>query len=237
MYYEAGRILLTWFEHAPLAQITLNLNGTSLLIILLAIGAYWGYQQGFRNLLTIAFWTIAAYIATVQGGNFLVQIINRFWQNGPRLVAFAIGQDPGAAPVFEPLITAQFQIPLFFRFAAFIALVLLGFFFSRNAGWKGDPNEPLAKPLGLFVGALVMLLWSNAMKIFWEQFVADGGGFGGPLANVLNTLPNVGELTTSLIVIFFLIIIALIFVYFPKIWKASGGSGGGGGGGGGGPKK
>jgi hypothetical protein len=223
--HEAVRTLLSWLEMTPLAQIVLNLNGTALLIILLAIGAYWGYQQGFRNLLTMAFWTIAAYVATVQGGNFVVQLINRFWQNGPRLVAFAIGQEPGEAPVFDPLITTSFQIPLFFRFVAFVALVLLGAFFSRNAGWRGPPNEPLAKPLGLFVGALIALLWSNAMKIFWEEFQAGGGSFGGPIANVLNTLPNIGELTTSLIVIFFLIVVALIFFYFPKIWQAGGGGG------------
>jgi hypothetical protein len=227
--HEAVRTLLPWLEMAPLAQIVLNLNGTALLIILLAIGAYWGYQQGFRNLLTIAFWTIAAYIATVQGGDFVVQTINRFWQNGPRLFAFAIGRDPGEAPVFDPLITTDFQIPLFFRFVAFIALVLLGAFFSRKASWGGGPDdkEPLAKPLGLFVGALILLLWSNAMKVFWEEFRAGGGSFGGPIANVLNTLPNVGELTTSLIVIFFLIVIALIFFYFPKIWASSSGGGGG----------
>ncbi|RRR75385.1 MAG: hypothetical protein EI684_04795, partial [Candidatus Viridilinea halotolerans] len=138
-YHEVVRFLLPWHTLVPLAQaqdtITLSLNGTMLLIVLLAIGAYWGYQQGFRNLLTVAFWTIAAYLATVQGGNVIVQMINRMWQNGPRLLAIILGRDTGDAPVFEPLITTDLQVPLFFRFVAFVAIILLGFFFAKNASW------------------------------------------------------------------------------------------------------
>ncbi|HMQ31378.1 MAG TPA: hypothetical protein PKD53_11655 [Chloroflexaceae bacterium] len=221
---EAARMFAQWL---PLAQatLTLNLSGIALLVILLALGAYWGYQQGFRNLITIALWTIIGYILTVQGGTIVVDIINRFWQNGPRLVAFAIGQNPSAAPQLDPLIQSGFQIPLFFRFIAFIVAVLLGFFFAPRSGWKGNPNpgEPLAKPLGLFVGALIVLLWTNAAVVFWEQFVAGGGGFGGPVAQFLNTLPNISVLMPSLIAIFFLIIIVLIVFNFPKVWQAGGG--------------
>lgn len=52
----------------PLAQtvITVNLNGFALLLILMALGGYVGYQQGLRNLLTLALWTIIAYIACVR---------------------------------------------------------------------------------------------------------------------------------------------------------------------------
>lgn len=226
---EAARLLSQWLPLVPLAQtsITLNLSGFALLVILLALGAYWGYQQGFRNLITIAIWSIAGYILTVQGGTIVVDIINRFWQNGPRLAAFAIGQNPNAAPQLDPLIQGGFQIPLFFRFIAFIAAVLLGFFFASRSDWKGPPNEPLAKPLGLFVGSLIILLWTNAAVVFWEQFVADGGGFGGPIADLLNTLPNISVLMPSLIAIFFLIIIVLIVFNFPKVWKPASGGGGG----------
>ncbi|NTU78791.1 MAG: hypothetical protein HGA45_05210 [Chloroflexales bacterium] len=214
-----------WLVLAPVAQasITLNLSGFALLVILLALGAYWGYQQGFRNLITIALWTIVGYVTTVQGGNVIVDIINRFWQNGPRLVAFAVGQDPDSVAQLDPLIQPGFQIPLFFRFVAFIALILLGFFFNRKATWRGAPNEPLAKPLGLFVGALILMLWTNAAVTFWEEFVAGGGGFGGPIAQLLNTLPNVSVLMPSLIAVFFLIIIVLIVFNFPKVWQAGGG--------------
>ena len=221
MFYEAGRLVPEWFLLVPLAQqsLTLNLSGVALLVIFMGLGAYWGYNQGLRNILTPALWTIIAYILTVQGGTFIVDLINRFWQNGPALVAFALGQDPGTAPTLDPLITPGFQIPLFFRFLTFVALVLLGFFFNRQASWKGPPKEALARPLGLFVGALIVLLWSNAAVVFWEQFVANGGGFGGPLAAMLNVLPNVSVLMPSLIAVFFLILIILIAFNFPKVWK------------------
>ncbi|MFV9504922.1 MAG: hypothetical protein AB4911_10205 [Oscillochloridaceae bacterium umkhey_bin13] len=228
LFHEVGRLLLHWASMMPLAQnqIVVPLTGTALLAIFMALGAYWGYQQGFRNLITIAFWTIVAYLMTVQGGNFVVQIINRFWQNGPRLAAFAIGQDPNLAPALDPLIDSGFQIPLFFRFVAFIALILLGFFFAPRSSWKGPPSEPLAKPLGLFVGALVILLWTNAAVVFWQQFRDGGGVLGGPIAEILNVLPNVSVLMPSLIAIFFLIIIVLIVFNFPRVWQAGGGGGG-----------
>jgi hypothetical protein len=224
---EAGRMFNDWIALVPLAQatITLNLSGFALLVILLALGAYWGYQQGFRNLITVAIWTIIGYITVVQGGNFIVDVINRFWQNGPRLAAFAIGQNPNSVEQLGPVIEGGFQIPLFFRFVAFIVAVLLGFFFNQNnrSTWRGAPNEPLAKPLGLFVGALIVLLWTNAAVIFWDEFLNAGGGFGGPLAELLNTLPNISVLMPSLIAIFFLIIIVLIVFNFPKVWQAGGG--------------
>lgn len=224
---EAGRQLINWLTLIPLAQgqIIVPLSGVGLLVILMALGAYWGYQLGFRNLITVALWTIVGYILTVQGGTIIVDIINRFWQNGPRLAAFAIGQDPSSAPALDPLITPGFQVPLFFRFVAFIVFVLLGFFFNQanRSGWRGPPSEPLAKPLGLFVGALVLLLWTNAAVVFWEEYLAGGGGFGGPIAQVLNVLPNISVLMPSLIAIFFLIIIVLIVFNFPKVWQAGGG--------------
>jgi hypothetical protein len=214
-----------WLTLVPLAQtaITLSLSGFALLVILMAIGAYGGYQAGIRNILMIALWSIAAYITCVQGGNFLVDLINRFWQNGPRLVAFAIGNSPDSATRLDPLIDPGFQVPLFFRFVAFVVLVMFGFFFNRKAAWKGAATkEPLGRPLGLFVGGLIALLWTNALVVFWEEYQANGGGLGGPfttLADILNTLPNVSLLLPSLIAVFFLILIILVLFYFPKVWK------------------
>lgn len=219
MLTETGRIALDWHTLLPLAQLNLSLSGTALLFIFMAIGAYWGYQQGLRNILAVALWTILAYLLTVQGGDFLIGVINRFWSNGPRLVGFLLGQNVNEIAPLDPLISPSFQVPLFFRFVSFVALVMLGFFFNRKAAWKGPPKEPLAKPLGLFVGALIVLLWSNAAVVFWLEFLNNGGGFGGPIANVLNTLPNVSVLMPSLITIFFLILVILMLFNFPKVWK------------------
>jgi hypothetical protein len=205
----------------PLAQtvITVNLNGFALLLILMALGGYVGYQQGLRNLLTLALWTIIAYIACVQGGTFLVGVINRLWINAPRFITFLIGNDPTLVPPLDPLITPEFQVPLFFRMMAFIALILLGRFLDSKAAWKGPPKERLARPLGLFVGAFIVLLWTNAAVVFWREFVNSGGIFEGPIALFLNTLPDVSIILPSLIAIFFMILGLLILFNFPKVWK------------------
>lgn len=205
----------------PLGQtaITVNLNGVAILLILMALGGYAGYQQGLRNLLTLAIWTIIAYVLCVRGGTFVVEVINRLWVNAPRFVAFLIGNDPTLAPPLDPLITPGFQVPLFFRAMAFIALILLGMFFDSKAAWKGPPKEKLARPLGLFVGALIALLWSNAAVVFWREFIEGGGTFEGPIATFLNVLPDVSILLPSLIAIFFMILGLLIVFNFPKVWK------------------
>lgn len=205
----------------PLGQtaITVNLNGVAILLILMALGGYAGYQQGLRNLLTVTIWTIIAYVLCVQGGTFVVEVINRLWVNAPRFVAFLIGNDPTLAPPLDPLITPGFQVPLFFRTMAFIALILLGMFFDSKAAWKGPPKEKLARPLGLFVGALIALLWSNAAVVFWREFIEGGGTFEGPIATFLNVLPDVSILLPSLIAIFFMILGLLILFNFPKVWK------------------
>ncbi len=205
----------------PLGQtaITVNLNGVAILLILMALGGYAGYQQGLRNLLTLAIWTIIAYVLCVRGGTFVVEVINRLWVNAPRFVAFLIGNDPTLAPPLDPLITPGFQVPLFFRTMAFIALILLGMFFDSKAAWKGPPKEKLARPLGLFVGALIALLWSNAAVVFWREFIEGGGTFEGPIATFLNVLPDVSILLPSLIAIFFMILGLLILFNFPKVWK------------------
>jgi hypothetical protein len=211
-----------WLILVPLAQasITLSLSGFALLVILMAVGGYGGYQAGIRNILTIALWSIVAYVSCVQGGNALVDLVNRFWENSPRILAFAIGADANAVARLDPLIDKNFQVPLFFRAVSFIVLVMFGFFFNRKAAWKGAASkEPLGKPLGLFVGGLTTLIWTNAAVVFWAEFKQGGGGFDNPVANILNTLPDVSVLLPSLIAVFFLILVILVAFYFPKVWK------------------
>lgn len=221
LFYDALILATALFQQQP--GLTIQLTGFGLLVIILITGAYSGYQQGLRNILTIALWTIVAYVLTVQGGNTIVAIINRFWTNLPRLLAFLIGNDPNSVSQFAPLISQEFQVPLFFRVMAFIGIVLLGSFFNRKAAWKGPPREVLARPLGGFVGALIALMWTNALVVFWNEFVAAGGQLVGPLtgtlSNILNLLPNLSVLMPSLITVFFIIIGGLILFNFPKVWR------------------
>ncbi|MCG8348852.1 MAG: hypothetical protein MI924_13860, partial [Chloroflexales bacterium] len=140
-----------------------------------------------------------------------------------QVAAFAIGNDPNAVAPLDTLIVG-FQVPLFFRVVLFFALIAFGWFFNTRPGWySANPNtgaEPLARILGALTGAFIALLWSNGLTIFWQEFVAQGGGFGGPIALVLNILPDVSILIPSLITVFFILLFVIILFNLPKIWNS-----------------
>lgn len=207
-----------------LQVVSLQLSGLVILLILIGIGAYIGWLRGIRAILTVALFSVIAYLICVQGGELLVGIVNRFYQNGPKLAAFAIGRDPSTAPALDPLITPNFTIPLFFRFVLFVVLVASGWFFNARPKWyKSQPdlkNEPLSKVLGAFVGGFTALIWVSAATAFWIDLLNSGGGFGGPIANVLYAIPDVTAFVPALITIFFLLLVVIIAFNLPKLWKA-----------------
>lgn len=204
--------------------VTISLNGIVLLLLFIGLGAYIGWVRGIRAILTVALVSVVAYLICVQGGQLLVGIVNRFYQNGPRLAAFAIGRDPSSAPVLDPLIEPNFTIPLFFRFVLFWALVAFGWFFNAKPKWyKGQPdlkNEPLSQVLGAFVGAFTALIMVSAVTSFWVDLVNSGGGFDGWVANILLALPDISAFMPALITIFVLLLVVIIAFNLPKLWKA-----------------
>jgi hypothetical protein len=204
---------------APLAQIgiTLTLSGVTILLIFMAVGAYAGWNQGVRAVLTITLASVIAYVTTVSGGNQVVGILNRIYSNGPRFFAFIVGNDPNLVAPLDPLISPELQVPLFFRFALFIAIVLLGWFFSSRSPWKGPATEPLARPLGLYAGAMVALLWANAAWVFYQEYLLNGGAPFEPASSVLGILPDVRTVIPSLITIFFIIIFGILFLSLPRL--------------------
>jgi hypothetical protein len=216
-----GGLRLVWGLQGTL---TLTLSGFVVLFFLIALGAVVGWVRGIRSILTVALFSVIAYLICVEGGEFLVGTINRFYQNGPRLATFALGRDPSTAPVLDPLIDPAFSIPLFFRFIFFLVLVGFGIFFNRSPKWYApSPNvkaEPLSQVLGAFVGGFTALLWVSAFTSFWVDWVNSGGGFGGVLGSLLLALPDVTVFMPSLITIFFLLMIVIILFNLPKLWKA-----------------
>ncbi|MCG8348801.1 MAG: hypothetical protein MI924_13605, partial [Chloroflexales bacterium] len=204
--------------------LSLPLSGFAVLLIFMAIGGYIGYLRGLRALLTITIITIIAYLICVRGGDQIVTVINRFYTNFPKLIAFAAGRNPAEIPLLNPIISGGVQASLFFRLVLFFALVAFGWFFNARPQWYSDsPDdaaEPLARTLGVFTGAFIALLWSNALTVFWQDFVVIGGGFGGPVANILNILPDVSLLVPSLITLFFLVIALIILFNLPKVWRS-----------------
>lgn len=213
---------IDWFVLVPLAQaeFTVNLSGFALLVIFMAIGGYIGNLRGIRAILTITLGTIIAYVLCVQGGDQVVGVINRFWQNGPKLVAFALGRDPSAVSPLDPLITTDVRVPLFFRFVLFIALVSIAWFFNKRSKWyAGGParHEPLAPIFGVFAGALIALLWSNAAASFYSEFINTGGQIGYPFGTILAILPDVSAYIPSLITIFILLLVLVLVFYLPRV--------------------
>lgn len=207
-----------------LQALTISLNGALLLLLIVGIGVYVGWMRGIRAILTFALFTVIAYIICVQGGQLLVGTVNRFYQNGPRLAAFALGRDPATAPVLDPLIEPNFTIPLFFRFVLFCTLVAAGWFFNTRPKWyKAQPdlkNEPLSQVLGAFVGGFSALILISGLTSFWVDLVNSGGGFDGWIANIFYALPDVTAYVPALITIFFLLLIVMILFNLPKLWKA-----------------
>ncbi|NNJ10462.1 hypothetical protein EKD04_008995 [Chloroflexales bacterium ZM16-3] len=211
-----------WLTLVPLAQanFTFSISGFSFLVILMLIGAYIGHMRGVRAILTVVLGTIIAYVVCVQGGDQIVAVINRFWQNSPKLLAFAAGRDPGVVPALDPLLSTDLQVPLFFRFVFFIALVAIGWFFNKRSKWYGAGparHEPLARILGVFGGALIALLWSNAAALFYAEYVNIFGPIGYPVGTILAVLPDVSQFIPSLIVIFMLILFLVMVFYLPRI--------------------
>lgn len=205
------------------AGITVTLSGLALLVGLMVFGGYIGYLRGIRALLTLTLMSIVAYIICVQSGDQLIGVINRFYTNAPRFLAFVIGRDPAAVQRLDPLISNDIQVPLFFRMVLFVSLVAFAWFFNNRPKWysagPNDKAEPLARVLGIFTGGFLALLWSNAAVSFWQEFVATGGRLGRPLDDVLGILPDAGNFIPSLITIFFLLIVVIIVFNLPKLWK------------------
>ena len=181
-------------------------------------------MRGIRAILTVAIVSVIAYLLCVRGGNSLVDTVNRFYQNGPRLFAFAVGRDPETAPVLDPLINPGFTIPLFFRFALFIALIAFAWFFNKRPKWyAAQPNvknEPLSQALGAFVGGFTALVLVSAFTSFWVELLNNGGGFGGPIAAILLALPDIAIYIPALITIFVILLVVIILFNLPKLWKA-----------------
>ena len=198
-----------------------QLSGMALLVIFVAIGAWIGWNRGLRAVLTVALISVIAYIICVQGGDILIATVNRFYQNGPKLVAFAAGRDPSAVSPLPPLIEPTYRIPLVFRVALFISLIAFGWFFRRTPWWyRGniDRGEPLAQPLGAVVGGFTALLWISAIVDFCKELVATGGSIGGIVGDILNAIPDLTAYMPALITVFFLVLIVLVIFLLPRLF-------------------
>lgn len=201
-------------------MIVIDLGSTIVTYTLLIVLAVIGWRKGFRYMLSIALFLTIGYLLTVQGGNFVVGLVNRFYANGPKLVAFAAGRDPASVEALPPLIPDNFQAPLLLRVLVFFALLVVGI--VRTWPWEAlvkstvKPGHPV-RILGLLTGLYVGVLSISAIAIFWAE---AQGALNLPelLATALNGLPTFGGIVPAVIAAFFLLLGVVIILRLTRIW-------------------
>ncbi|HNP86765.1 MAG: hypothetical protein JST60_00450 [Chloroflexi bacterium SZAS-1] len=202
--------------------IIINL-GSSIVTYAILIGlAALGWRKGFRYMLSIAVFITIGYLLTVQGGNFVVGLLNRFYSNGPKLVAFALGRDPVTVDALPPLIPDNFQAPLLLRVLVFVALLAVGIAYAWP--WEGSPLKPNDKAqnmrlLGLLAGLYIGVLGISAASSFWEA-APESLNQGGLISSALTGLPNYASVIPSMIGAFLILLIVIILLRFNRVWKA-----------------
>jgi hypothetical protein len=214
-------------------MITIDLGGSLVPNAILIGLAIFGFVRGFRYMVSIALFQTIGYMLTVQSGNFLVSLINRFYSNSPKVAAFVLGRDPASIDALGPIIPDNFQSPLLLRVLVFIALLAVGIGYAWP--WEGTPlkgfqGERPMRILGALTGLYAAVLGISAIATFW----ADSGAsvnFAPPLTAALNSLPNYLPIIPSAIAAFAILIGIILLLRFPLLLKPAGGGGGGGGGG------
>lgn len=201
-------------------MITIDLGSSIVTYVILAVLAWLGFVNGFRYMVSIALFETLGYVLTVQSGDFLVGLINRFYSNIPKLFAFLLGRDTGNVDALGPVIPDNFQAPLVLRVLVFIALLAVGIGYAfpwekRLKGYQGDRSLRLLGALtGLYVGALGI----TAASTFWN----DGAlALNWPplIATALSGLPNFAPVIPSLITAFAILIAIIILIRFNRVWK------------------
>ena len=118
-------------------MITIDLGSSIVTYAILILLGIHGFSRGFRYMLSIAVFETLGYLLTVQSGNFIVGLVNRFYSNLPKLFAFLLGRDPGGVDALGPLIPDNFQAPLLLRVLVFIGLLVVGMGYAWP--WEGKP--------------------------------------------------------------------------------------------------
>jgi hypothetical protein len=197
--------------------------GSIIITYAILIGlAYLGFRKGFRYMLSIALFLTLAYVLTVRGGDYIVDLVNRFYSNGPKLFAFAVGRDPSAVPALDPLIPANFQAPWLLRVLVFIALVAVGVAYAWPwEGYRLNPKLRAGHPiriLGVLTGLYVGVLGVSAVSTLWAQGPDQLKQPSNLLVTTLNALPDFGPIIPSVIAAFLLMLGVIILLRLSRIW-------------------
>lgn len=202
-------------------MITIELSGWTLLLILMALGGYYlGWKRGIRAFLTITLVSALAYLfLVVNVAQSVVDYVNNIYTNIPRLVAIFTGGDPNTVASWSP-IGIYTDLPLPVRVVLYIALIVLAWMFNKRPSWYSDKPNQLSRQLGMFSGALTVLIWISALKTFWQEAVAEGSTLAASFTTIIGVFPDVTEVAPWLITLLFIIVVISIVLNVPKLWKA-----------------
>jgi hypothetical protein len=195
-------------------SVTIPVTGPVLLFVIMLIGGAIGWNIGVRALISITLMNVIAYPLFVRGGQFVLDLINPFYTNLPRVVSLLLTGNTNAARL-SPL---EINLELGF-ITSLIGYLLVGFVIPwamdriNFPGWyrskPDDKNEPWSRALGALNGVLLALLLSSAAVAFWQDYqAADNPPLNDFLATALSILPDVG-LFPLIGIVFFLVIILL----------------------------
>ena len=200
--------------------IIINLGSSIVTYTILIALAILGWRNGFRYMLSIALFITIGYLLTVQGGNFVVGLVNRFYSNGPKLLAFALGRDPSAVDALPPLIPDNFQAPLLLRVLVFIALLAvgIGYAWPWETTLKPTDKAQTMRILGMLTGLYVGVLGISALSTFWAE-APESLNQGGLISTALTGLPNFGPIVPSVIGSFFILLIVIIILRFDRVFR------------------
>jgi hypothetical protein len=200
--------------------IIINLGSSIVTYTVLIVLAALGWRHGFRYMLSIALFITIGYLLTVQGGNFVVGLVNRFYSNGPKLFAFALGRDPSTVDALPPLIPDNFQAPLLLRVLVFLALLAVGIGYAWPWETKLAPGQKAQsmRILGLLTGLYIGVLGISAIKTFWID-APESLNQGGLISTTLNGLPDFAGIVPSVIGAFFILIVVIIILRFDRIFR------------------
>jgi hypothetical protein len=202
-------------------MITIDLGSALVANIILLVLAIFGFSRGFRYMVSIALFTTVGYLLTVQGGNYIVGLINRVWSSLPRLFALITGG--GNAQPLPPIIPDNIEAPLLLRVLVFVALVAVGIGYAWP--WEGKPiganwgQFRQLRILGMLTGLYIGVLVISAIATFWAQAAAIWQPDSPLLSRALGGLPNYTAVVPAVIAAFFVLLGIVIIIRFDRIWK------------------
>lgn len=201
----------------------------SLLLPLLVVGAYLGWQRGFWREVGITGGLAFVLMATVLFPEQFIGFINRIVINIPRIFALLLGTDIPPLPdnfLFGPPDSGRFLLT---RMALFALLTFL--VYTAHFGWAYDGGKPRMPKttgdhaLGVLFGAITGLLWFTALNNFLDAIrnlrnTPALPGEGTTLT--VPTIPDVSPLVSfvpTIIAILIIILLVLAALRLPRIWR------------------